>query len=162
MNPTKPRVLSSRQISSRSTCVNPTHARHTYRRELISGLTLVLLSVHNYSVGAGIFGISEEEYRSDTTALAGLAKEVSTMAKDANGKKEKVGSLRMSINNWVAKYRRLPEFAGRPSYSNMYSAVNALSGHFNNFGPTAQIPSKRLNRVLQELEQSSLLLSKKR
>merc|ERR1711964_133269 len=107
-------------------------------------------------------GITEDEYRNDTSKLAELVKEVSSLPKDGEGKEDKVGLLRTAINSWVAKYRREPKFAGRPSYSNMYSAVNALSGHYNNFGPTAPIPKKRLERVLQELDMSSSLLLKGR
>merc|ERR1712159_136275 len=40
---------------------------------------------------AGIFGgISEEEYQNETTALADLAKEVSSLPKDSEGKEQKV------------------------------------------------------------------------
>merc|ERR1712232_972230 len=94
--------------------------------------------------------------------LIDLARKVSTLAKDDVGKEGKVRSLKSSINKWVSKYRRVPKFAGRPSYSNMYSAANALAGHFNNFGPTSVVPKKRLDRVIQELEQSSSFLSRGR
>merc|ERR1719235_1135894 len=107
-------------------------------------------------------GISEEEYQNETYSLANLAKEVSTMPKNADGKEQKVVSLKTEINRWVAKYRREAKFGGRPSYTNMYSAVNALSGHLNTFGPTDPVPKKRLERVLYELDQTSLFLSKGR
>ena len=31
--------------------------------------------------------------------------------------------------------------------SNTYTALNALAGHYNNFGPGAPVPKKRLDRV---------------
>lgn len=40
-------------------------------------------------------------------------------------------------------------FSGRPSYGNTYSAVNAMAGHLNSFGPTAPVPKKRLERMVK-------------
>ena len=53
---------------------------------------------------------------------------------------------------WVARYRRDQEFSGRISYSNMYSALNAIAGHYNSFGTTYPLPKKRYDRILQECE----------
>lgn len=66
------------------------------------------------------------------------------------------------INNWVARYRRSDRFAGRPSFSNLYSALNAMSGHYNSFGPTSNIPKKRLDRIVMELDQASTLVTRGR
>jgi photosystem II Psb27 protein len=130
---------------------------------LINTFIPVLLLIPDFSSNAGFFGgISDKEYEKETLDLIVLAKEVSVLPKDAAEKGSKVGVLKETINSWVSKYRREPKFAGRPSFSNMYSAVNALSGHFNNFGPNAPIPKKRLDRLLQELEQSSLFVAKGR
>lgn len=57
--------------------------------------------------------------------------------------------VRKDINDWVARYRRDTSLSGRPSYGNTYSAVNAVAGHLNSFGPTAPIPKKRLERLLK-------------
>merc|ERR1712039_440183 len=134
------------------------------RREIISMLTLQsYLFFNKNTVNAGILeGISEKEYSDDTSELIKLAKEISGNEKKNDDRQTKVTELKTSINKWVAKYRREPKFAGRPSYSNMYSAVNALSGHFNNFGSETSIPKKRLERILQELDQSSQFLGKGR
>ena len=41
-------------------------------------------------------------------------------------------------------------FAARSALcSNMYSALNAIAGHYNNFGTTAPIPKKRLDRLIK-------------
>lgn len=52
-----------------------------------------------------------------------------------------------------ASPRHLPRsdqsFSGRPSYGNTYSAVNAMAGHLNSFGPTAPVPKKRLERMVK-------------
>merc|ERR1712100_735831 len=132
------------------------------RREICSGVvcTHQIILLNKISKASFLGGISEEEYQSETYSLANLAKEVSTMPKDVLGKEQKVDSLKTEINRWVAKYRREPKFGGRPSYNNMYSAVNALSGHFNTFGLSAPVPKKRLDRVLYELDQTVLFLSR--
>jgi photosystem II Psb27 protein len=70
----------------------------------------------------------------------------------------RVDSLKVAINAWVAQYRRDDRFAGRPSFSNMYSAVNALSGHYNSFGVTSRIPKKRLDRIEAEVAQANKFL----
>ena len=50
------------------------------------------------------------------------------------------------MNDWTAKYRN-SGLAGRPSFSNLYSVVNALAGHWNNFGADAPVPKKRIGRI---------------
>merc|ERR1712078_221305 len=124
--------------------------------------TYPIMIMNRISKASFLGGISEEEYQNETYSLANLAKEVSIMSKTDVGKEQKVDSLKTEINRWVAKYRRVPKFGGRPSYNNMYSAVNALSGHYNTFGPSAPVPKKRLDRVLYELDQTSLFLSRGR
>merc|ERR1712224_506551 len=126
------------------------------------GHTYPILFCDRISMANFLGGITEEEYQNETYTLANLAKEVSTMPKDVSGKEQKVDNLKTAINRWVAKYRREPKFGGRPSYNNMYSAVNALSGHFNTFGFSAPVPKKRFERVLYELDQTSVFLSRGR
>lgn len=63
-----------------------------------------------------------------------------------------VAELRELSNSWVAKYRREKSLLGRPSFREMYSALNAVSGHYISFGPTAPIPAKRRARILEEMD----------
>jgi len=70
--------------------------------------------------------------------------------------------VRDDINTWVARYRRNTKYGGRPSYSNTYSVCNALAGHYNSFGNEAAIPKKRLERMVKELADAELLLSRGR
>merc|ERR1712093_262112 len=157
------RDLFKKENNQRKKCTRKAETVMTHRRKMLSSAIITLDVLHMLSpisAKAGLFGgITEEEYRKETSDLVQLAKEASTLQKDAPKKEEKIYALRMAINGWVARYRREPSFGGRPSYSNMYSAVNALSGHFNSFGPSAPVPKKRLERVLSELEQTSLFLS---
>lgn len=71
---------------------------------------------------------------------------VKTLGEDAD-KEAEVKELKREMNEWTAAYRTDRTFGGRPSFSNMYSAVNALAGHWNSFGADAPIPKKRLTRI---------------
>ena len=68
-----------------------------------------------------------------------------------------MNAVRGEINSWVARYRRDTTFSGRPSYGNTYSAVNALAGHLNSFGPTAPLPKKRLERLVKVRERERVV-----
>lgn len=61
-------------------------------------------------------------------------------------KEAAVRVLKKEMNDWTAKYRNSGE-GGRPSFSNMYSAVNALAGHWTSFGADAPVPKKRMARI---------------
>ncbi len=61
-----------------------------------------------------------------------------------------------------ARCRRDPRFSGRPSYGSTYAAVNTLVGHLNNFGFTAAIPKKRLERLGKELSDADKALQRGR
>lgn len=63
-----------------------------------------------------------------------------------------VAELRETSNSWVAKYRREKALLGRASFRDIYSALNAVSGHYISFGPTAPIPAKRRARILEEVD----------
>jgi hypothetical protein len=71
------------------------------------------------------------------------------LERNAPNREETMNEVRKEINDWVARYRRDTSFSGRPSYGNTYSAVNAVAGHLNSFGPTAPIPKKRLERLIK-------------
>ncbi|KAL5715645.1 hypothetical protein ACHQM5_017436 [Ranunculus cassubicifolius] len=60
-----------------------------------------------------------------------------------------VTELREVSNSWVAKYRREKSLLGRASFRDMYSALNAVSGHYISFGPTSPIPAKLKQRILE-------------
>lgn len=63
---------------------------------------------------------------------------------------------------WVSAYRRDPKFAGRPSFSQMYSAVNALDGQLVSFGLKANFPAKRLDRMMKSIDDAERALKRGR
>lgn len=73
-----------------------------------------------------------------------------------------VADLREASNSWVAKYRREKSLLGRASFRDMYSALNAVSGHYISFGPTAPIPAKRRARILEEIDTAEKALQRGR
>ena len=66
------------------------------------------------------------------------------------------------LNKWVAKYRRQSNYQGRPSYGNTYSAINAVLGHYNNFGANTLFPKRRLERVVKEVDDAGRALGRGR
>lgn len=122
-----------------------------------------LLSAKPAQAFLGFGGPSKEEiYTKDTSEIVAQVRAVVIMPRDAEGKEEASNAARKKINDWVAKYRRDGGVAGRPSFGNTYSALNAVAGHINSFGPTAPIPKKRLERVMKELDDADKLLARGR
>jgi Photosystem II Pbs27 len=78
-------------------------------------------------------------------------------------KESAVRALKKDMNDWTAKYRNSSQ-GGRPSFSNLYSVVNALAGHWTSFGADAPVPKKRLARIskVRWLTKTTLLKKKKR
>lgn len=84
------------------------------------------------------------------------------MAPGTEGREESINQTRSMTNAWVAKYRRDNATTGKPSYGQVYSALNAVSGHFNNFGTKYPFPAKRKDRVFEEFAQAEILLERGR
>ena len=55
-----------------------------------------------------------------------------------------------------------PPLPRPPPCSNTYSALNAVAGHYNNFGTKYPLPAKRAERALKELSDAEVLLTRGR
>ncbi|XP_062215685.1 photosystem II repair protein PSB27-H1, chloroplastic-like [Phragmites australis] len=95
---------------------------------------------------------ADEEYVDETKEVIGKVRSTISMDKSDPNVADAVAELRELSNSWVAKYRREKTLLGRPSFREMYSALNAVSGHYISFGPTAPIPAKRRARILEEMD----------
>lgn len=95
---------------------------------------------------------SDDEYVTETTEVIGKVRSTISMDKTDPKVADAVTELREMSNSWVAKYRREKALLGRQSFRDMYSALNAVSGHYISFGPTAPIPNKRRTRILEEMD----------
>ena len=97
-----------------------------------------------------------------TTAVIEQVKYTLDLPTDSPDKAGAIEKTRQLTNAWVAKYRRDKAITGRPSYGNVYSALNAVSGHYNNFGTKYPLPQKRKDRVLDEFKTAEIALSRGR
>ncbi|KAK4415739.1 Photosystem II repair protein PSB27-H1, chloroplastic [Sesamum alatum] len=118
------------------------------RRDLLSlsALTLILSPVPS------ALAASDDEYVKETEEVINKVRNTITLDKNDPNVANAVAELRETSNSWVAKYRREKALLGRASFRDMYSALNAVSGHYISFGPTAPIPAKRKQRILEEMD----------
>lgn len=98
----------------------------------------------------------------DTVEVINKVRTTINMDKNDPNVASAVAELRDTSNSWVAKYRREKSLLGRASFRDMYSALNAVSGHYISFGPTAPIPAKRKARILEEVDTAEKALSRGR
>lgn len=108
------------------------------------------------------FAASDEEYVKETAEVINKVRSTINMDKNDPNIASAVAELREASNSWVAKYRREKALLGRASYRDIYSALNAISGHYISFGPTAPIPAKRKARILEEMDTAEKALSRGR
>lgn len=101
---------------------------------------------------------SDEEYVRETTEVINKVRSTINMDRADPNVETAVADLREASNVWVAKYRREKALLGRVSFRDMYSALNAVSGHYISFGPTAPIPAKRKARILEEMDSAEKAL----
>lgn len=128
------------------------------RRQLSVGTLLV----STFGVVGGAFADFDEDYKSETQDMIGQVRSTLAMEKTDPNKAAAVAKLRQSGNEWVAKYRKAKKVAGKPSFSNMYSVINAISGHYVSFGATYPIPAKRKDRILDEVKDAEKALNRGR
>ncbi|KAB2095161.1 hypothetical protein E1A91_A01G018500v1 [Gossypium mustelinum] len=98
------------------------------------------------------FAAEDEEYVKETSDVINKVRNTISMDKNDPNVATAVAELRDTSNSWVAKYRREKALLGRASFREIYSALNAVSGHYISFGPTAPIPAKRKARILEEMD----------
>ncbi|KAG6419506.1 hypothetical protein SASPL_121728 [Salvia splendens] len=123
------------------------HTASTARRNFLSLSAVALFLAPTAALAA-----SDEEYVKETEEVISKVKSTITLDKADPNVAAAVAELRETSNSWVAKYRREKALLGRASFRDMYSALNAVSGHYISFGPTAPIPAKRRQRILEEME----------
>lgn len=103
---------------------------------------------------AGLFNgdeVLQEAYTEDTTAIIKLVQDNLALDRSDPSRAESIQAVRKATADWVAKYRREDRVQAKPSYSQTYTALNAVAGHYNSFGTKYPLPPKRLTRVNKEL-----------
>ena len=136
-----------------------------FRDRLTRDDTIPSLAPPPTSQALALFGFGGDpvaEYTQKTTEVIEQVRFTLDLPTDSPDKAAAIEKTRKLTNAWVAKYRRDKAITGRPSYGNVYSALNAVSGHYNNFGTKYPLPVKRKERVLQEFATAELALSRGR
>lgn len=136
------------------------------RREATAAALAAFIAVATPAAPAraflGLGGDGDARYASETGKIIADMSSALEMAVDDPAREEALKSLRKETVTWVSAYRRDPKYSGRPSYSNLYTAVNALDGQLNSFGYTSKVPAKRLDRILKEVSDANKQLQRGR
>ncbi|XP_008800135.2 photosystem II repair protein PSB27-H1, chloroplastic [Phoenix dactylifera] len=154
---TPPPVASSLPSKPLVSSATMTSARPIARRELAISMAAGVLSTSAMLIlpaaaPPAAVAASDEEYVRETSEVIGKVRSTINMDRADPNVAAAVADLREASNVWVAKYRREKALLGRTSFRDMYSALNAVSGHYISFGPTAPIPAKRKARILEEMD----------
>ncbi|XP_022866769.1 photosystem II repair protein PSB27-H1, chloroplastic-like [Olea europaea var. sylvestris] len=161
ITPTTSTTKSLIPIRSKPTTTTATTTLSTRRREflsLVAGFASPVLLLPVTPARAAL----EDEYVKETEEVINKVRTTITMDKNDPNIDSAVAQLRETSNSWVAKYRREKALLGRASFRDIYSALNAISGHYISFGPTAPIPAKRKQRILEEIDTAQKSLSRGR
>ncbi|KAM7498165.1 hypothetical protein LguiA_022579 [Lonicera macranthoides] len=142
--PLHAKLPSPSTIPTTTTTLPPLHRRHFLSLSLSASVLLLPATPARAA--------SEEEYIKETEGVINKVRSTFKLEKTDPNVADAVAELRESSNSWVAKYRREKELLGRSSFRDIYSALNAVSGHYISFGPTAPIPAKRKARILEEMD----------
>ncbi|KAK1437942.1 hypothetical protein QVD17_03742 [Tagetes erecta] len=132
----------------------------TNRRSFLSLSTIIALSSTPLSVSIipSALAASDDEYTKETQEVINKVRTTINMDKTDPNIATAVADLRETSNSWVAKYRKEKSLLGKLSFRDMYSALNAVSGHYVSFGPTSPIPAKRKTRILEEMDSAEKAL----
>lgn len=148
------------RLTSNPTATPSISSLPTRRRDLISmsaGLLLLSPVIVKNALAA-----SDDEYVKETAEAIEKIRTTLTLDKNDPNIAAAVSELRDISNGWVAKYRKEKTLLSRSSFREMYSALNAVSGHYISFGPTAPMPAKRKQRILEEMDTAEKALSRGR
>ncbi|KAH1104067.1 Photosystem II repair protein PSB27-H1, chloroplastic [Glycine soja] len=147
LSPIKPKATTITTTITIAATLTPSTTTHPRRRELLSIITTTWLLPLSPALAS-----SDEEYVKETEEVINKVRTTIVMDKNDPNVATAVAELRETSNSWVAKYRREKALLGRASFRDIYSALNAVSGHYISFGPTAPIPAKRRARILEEVD----------
>ncbi|KAL7219180.1 hypothetical protein ACSBR2_012287 [Camellia fascicularis] len=164
---TKPKLLLLPIKSKLTTTTSTPNATTTtpsqpLRRQFVSLTTAGILSTTLLLPVTTAWAASDDEYVKETEEVINKVRTTINMDKTDPNMAAAVAELRETSNTWVSKYRKEKALLGRPSFRDIYSALNAVSGHYISFGPTAPIPAKRKARILEEMDTAEKALSRGR
>ncbi|GKB21861.1 photosystem II repair protein PSB27-H1, chloroplastic [Tanacetum coccineum] len=147
-----PKPLLLIRCNHSATTPSTTAATTSNRRSFLSLTAITTLSTPFLANPSPALAATDEEYAKETQEVIQKVRTTINMDKTDPNIANAVADLRETSNSWVAKYRREKALLGRLSFRDMYSALNAVSGHYVSFGPTSPIPAKRKVRILEEMD----------
>ncbi|CAM9593636.1 unnamed protein product [Chrysoparadoxa australica] len=96
------------------------------------------------------WGISKTDYYSDASKVVSHMRYCTELEKGAPNI-EKIGAnCKKEMVDFVSFYRRFDDVNGKLSYSNLYTSINVLAGHYASYGTKFPVPEKRKKRLLVE------------
>lgn len=145
----------------------PSPSENAYgRRSIAAALLAGIAFVGSHPPAAQAFlGFGDDgsaRYADDTASIIAEINSALALEVDNPAREDTLRKLREDTIAWVSRYRRNSSFSGRPSFSNLYSAINALDGQLNSFGFTSKIPAKRLDRIQKEVADADRQLQRGR
>ncbi|KYC39681.1 photosystem II protein Psb27 [Scytonema hofmannii PCC 7110] len=116
-------------------------------------LALILVVV------VGLVGCSTNEvgaltgdYFQDTLTVVSTLRTALDLTEDAPDKTAVQAEARKKINDFSARYQRVPSVSGLNSFTTMRTALNSLAGHYSSY-PNRPVPKKLKDRLEQEFQQ---------
>ncbi len=116
-------------------------------------LALILVVV------VGLVGCSTNEvgaltgdYSQDTLTVVSTLRTALDLTEDAPDKTAVQAEARKKINDFSARYQRVPSVSGLSSFTTMRTALNSLAGHYSSY-PNRPVPKKLKDRLEQEFQQ---------
>ena len=147
-------------VSARST------GESTSRRAAVTTLLGLSAAILAPATPANAFlGIGEDpaaKYTEQTQKMIDSIRAALELPPNTDEREAAMKGVKEQTVAWVSAYRRDPKFAGRPSFSQMYSAVNALDGQLVSFGLKANFPAKRLERMMKSIDDGERALKRGR
>lgn len=143
------------------------HAKETVDRRSVLGATMGLAAavISAQQPAHAFLGIGEDrsaQYTQETQKMIDDIKSALELEPNSDAREESMRVVKDESVAWVSKYRRDGKFSGRQSFSLMYSAVNALDGQLVSFGLKANVPKKRLDRMMKSIEDAERQLQRGR
>ncbi|CAN8295754.1 unnamed protein product [Cochlearia groenlandica] len=160
--PTHHKPITTASISPPPIRRHNNNSNHLLRRDFLSVSAASTLLLTPFLSPSPASAAENEEYVKDTSKVISKVRTTLSMERTDPSVADAVAELREESNSWVAKYRKEKALLGKTSFRDIYSALNAVSGHYVSFGPTAPIPAKRKARILEEMETAEKALSRGR
>ncbi|KAG5177430.1 photosystem II Pbs27-domain-containing protein [Tribonema minus] len=103
-----------------------------------------------------------KDYYTDASKVVSHMRYATSMEKGAANIENVAKNCRQEMIDFVSYYRRFPNVSGKLSYSNLYTSINVLAGHYASYGPKFPVPEKRRKRLMEEYSQIDKAIKRQR